>query len=851
MPRERCVTTAEVDHFVRGALDDQASSIIAAHIAQCCDCRARVKAVTKNLRFADRLTRRLGGDAATMTGPPAARFPDAGERYEVIGELGRGGSAVVYTARQRHPSRLVALKVLSVAHALDQRHALLIEREARILALLRHPNLAAIYDAGRTGDGRPYLVMELVEGVPLLDHADRAHLTVRQRLELLGKVCDAVAHAHQRGVIHRDLKPSNILVDDAGEPKVLDFGLARLFDPDESAPAMSAVSEIGTIAGTLPYMSPEQVRGDRESIDVRTDVYALGVVLYELLTGSLPYPIDRTNLPAAARSICDAAPIRPASLAAGVHGDLETIMLKALDKEPHRRYATVSSLADDLRRYLAGEAIAARPATLGYQLRRLIARHRLVFGSAAATALLLLTLTTALAVLAIRLDSQHRLAVTAQGNEALARRDAERQNRIAQAVNTFVADMLAAANPERSGQGRDTRIIDILDEAAAGLDGAFPDEPEIEAAIRFTLGSTYAALGQYAPGEEHLRAALQLRVRLSSGDTPELAQTMNKLGRVLQDTARYEEAEAMFREALAMNRRLFGAPHEEVAKLLSNLGWLLFLTNEFAEAEECLVESLEMRLTLHGEEHSSTATTMNNLAAVLMRTGRPEKAEPLFRRSMEIDRALRGEEHINIAYTMANHAMVLADLGRLEEAETTQRDALARMRRLLGEEHFSIALTTHNLGSMVRRQNRPDEAEPLYREALDIYARVVGEDHPRVADTLEHLGQILAQRGNDADAEPLLRRALDIRRMRLPAAHQSVITLHLDLSAILARTQREQQAVQMLGEALSEMRRADAPPDLRRRALTDLIELETSLGRLDQAQAHRAELEALEGAAEP
>lgn len=860
MPREQCVTTADAEHFVRGLLDEEASSVISAHLTSCADCRGRIDAVGRNLRFAERLTRRLRPASDPGAGLADRRFPDVGDRYEIVSELGRGGSAVVYKARQRQPSRFVAVKILSVAQFLDRGQARLVEREARVLALLRHPNLAAVHDAGRTGDGRPYLVMELVEGVSLLDHAARDQLTTRQRLGLFLKVCEAVAHAHRRGVIHRDLKPTNILVARAdgppadaagdagsGEPKVLDFGLARLLDADESAPAPSGASEIGTIVGTVPYMSPEQVRGDRDAIDVRTDVYALGVVLYELLTGLLPYAVDRASLPAAARTICEAPPRRPASVMPSLRGDLETIMLKALEKEPDRRYSTVSALADDLRRFLAGEPIAARPATLGYQLGRLIARHRAAFSAVAAAAAILVTLTIALAVQAVRLETRHQEALDARRSESIARTEAEHQARIARAVNTFLNDMFTSANPERRGEARETKVIDVLDDAATALDQAFADEREVEAGVRLMLGGTYAALGQYAPAEEQLAAALQLRRLLSPADHEELAQIMNKLGRVLQDTGRYDEAEGLFRESLAMKRRLLGAESTEVAKLLNNLGWLLFLKGEFPEAEARLREALDLRLALLGEEHGDVASTLNNLAVVLMRTRRLEEAERMFRRSIEIDRRQRGEEHINIVYTMANHAMVLADLGRLDEAETAQRDALDRMRRILGEEHFSVALTTHNLAWMIRRQDRPQEAEPLYRQALDVYARVVPEDHPRIADTCAHLGAILAARGACESAEPFLRRSLDIRRARLGLTHPSAIEVALQLAEALHRLGRPNEAADLLTPAVEQLRLADPPPvDLLRTVLILLVDVEDASGRTEDASAHREALRRLD-----
>lgn len=376
---------------------DQGTPEFQAHLAQCEHCRLVVSEFSTGL------------DAvAAASEPPDRPLPDHVGPYQIVRRLGEGGMGVVYEARQQTPNRLVALKVVRGGRHVDEYRIRLFEREAQALARLRHRGIAAVYQAGRDDDGQPFFAMELVRGIPLTKYARQQALSRRERLSLFQKVCDAVTHAHLRGVIHRDLKPSNILVDSSGEPKILDFGLARITDPDQAA--LTVTLQGGRIMGTLPYMSPEDARGDRDAVDVRSDVYSLGVVFYELMTDALPYDVQGTSLPDAVRIICEQTPTTPVSRDRSLRGDLNTILLKSLEKTPARRYQSVAELHDDIKRYVANQPIRARRPNVVYHLRKFVARHP--YSSLFALALLGVVMTTRVWVESISERSSHDLQMT-------------------------------------------------------------------------------------------------------------------------------------------------------------------------------------------------------------------------------------------------------------------------------------------------------------------------------------------------------------------------------------------------------------------------------------------------------
>src|SRR5450755_835930 len=452
---------------------------------------------------------------------PSEGLPGEIGGFRILGKLGEGGMGIVFEAEQKNPSRRVALKVVRGGHFVDESHLRMFRREAETLARLVHPNIAAIYEVGRTDDGQQFFTMELVSGQTLsayvrerLGGSRPTREQLRERLRLFDTICGAVNYAHQRGVIHRDLKPSNIVVTGSGDVKILDFGLARITDADVAA--ATVMTEVGTVWGTLPYMSPEQARGDSRDIDLRADVYSLGVVLYELLSGRYPYDTQNVSMVQGLLAIVEAAP-RPLKKAEGgesLDADLSTIAAKAPEKEPDRRYQSAAALGEDVERYLASQPILAHPPSTMYQLRKLVARHKISFAAAGGIAVLLVALAVTMVVQAERVRRE--------------RDRAESEAAKASAINGFLKDALGAADPWSKGS-RNVTLLDALRQAQAKAHVAFLHQPLVEAAVLQTIGVTLANLAEYGEAEKALRKALGLRIAAAGRQSAEAAESWTAL----------------------------------------------------------------------------------------------------------------------------------------------------------------------------------------------------------------------------------------------------------------------------------------------------------------------------------
>jgi len=753
----------------------------------------------------------------TVSGPsirPASDDPAQPEtigKYRIVGKLGRGGMGVVWEAEQEHPRRRVALKVMRREHVVDELHIRMFRREAETLARLEHPNIAAIYESGHTDDGHDYFAMELVRGLTLdrwlaarPTRVDEAEIGLR--LRVFGTICDAVQYAHQRGVIHRDLKPSNIIV--TGETasstaatgsrsppalKILDFGLARITDSDIAA---TLVSEVGVIKGTLPYMSPEQARGDVAAIDVRADVYALGVILYELLTGRRPYDVSRAALAEAVRVICEQPP-RPLrdswSGARRPDRDLETIVGKGLEKEADRRYGSAGELRDDVDRYLGSQPILARSPSAMYQLTKMVQRNRLGAAFAATVSVLVVALAVTMTVQAGRIARERDRAETEAGKT--------------RAVNRFMSDTLSAANPW--GAGYDVPVAEVLDQAAERIPESFPDQPLVEAEVRHTIGTAYRNLGRYDRARPLRERAFDIRTRLLGGDEPATINTLSALAELAWRDSRYDQAVDLGRQLLERHRRVYGAPSVEVAGSLEDLGRILTDAGRFDEAAPVVEEALAMNLEVHGEVSLEAAACYENMATLIQLSRRDYvAAEELARKALEIRRAVSDSETMDMASSVNNLGVLLLLQGRHDEASSVLHEAVDISRRVGGNRHPELARSLENLGNVYYRQREFDRTLEMLGEVMTMRTEVLGEDSPDVARTLNNMGMVYNGAGQPERAEEYLRRAAAGLRRAYGPDHPDVASSHWSLAHVLWGQRKLAEAEVELREAVAIAERA-------------------------------------------
>ncbi len=671
-------------------------------------------------------------EAAARMEPPTAT-PEAGTndlvgstvgQYDLRRVIGTGGMGTVYEAAQDHPNRLVALKVLHRGAASSQMVARF-RHEAEILGRLRHPNIAQVHEAGTfdSGEGaRPYFAMEFVRGRPLQRHCDEEKLGTQERLQLFVKICDAVQCAHHHGVIHRDLKPDNILVDEFGEPKVLDFGVARITDSDIKATTLR--TDIGQLIGTVPYMSPEQVTGDPHELDTRSDVYTLGVVLYELLCGRLPYKLLEKSIPEAARVIREDDPTPLSSVNRVFRGDLETIVAKALEKDKDRRYQTAAELSADIRHFLADEPIFARPASTFYQLRKFTRRNRALVVGIAAVFVVLTAGAVVSTVLAI--------------GQARARADAQRQADVAKAVNAFLTDdMLTAGDLLRGSRGGLT-VANMLEQAGTKIESRFEGEPLAELTIRLAFGWAYYRLGNLKGALPHLEAAYELsRETLGEGDVITL-EAMHRLGVVYYRLQQNGDAEPLLSSVVKQRRNL----PEERLRLLWSVHYLGLLRRNLGlldEAETLVREAYEGKKALLGDEAVATLVAMHSLISIYMAQDRYEDAERLCIQSLEKRIQRFGDDHWLTAQTRLSYGQLFVRQHRFDEAEPLVRQALAVYQQKLPEDHFFRLGARVVLGYVLHGQGAYEDAETEYTEALERATEIQGPGHPILKGVLRSL----------------------------------------------------------------------------------------------------------------
>lgn len=753
-------------------------------------------------------------------------------RYKILEKIGEGGFGEVYAAEQREPViRRVALKILKAG--MDTKAVLArFKAERQALALMDHANIARVLDAGVTESGRPFFAMQLVKGEPITSYCDRHTLSARKRLALFIPICDAVQHAHHRGIIHRDIKPSNILVtitDGEAIAQVIDFGIAKAISG--SLTDETLYTRAGHFMGTPAYMSPEQAESSLD-VDTRTDVYSLGVVLYELLSGELPFDAValREKSPSEIQRILrEEDPPKPSArvstsderssetarrfrtesrtLARQLRGELDWIVLKAMEKDRTRRYETANALAQDIERHLRNQPVLAGPPGQRYRISKFVRRNRT---AVTAGLLVVAALLTGVAFAVVGLGR----AVKAERVALEEAHKAQSEREIAEAVNEFLNnDLLAAVAPSaESGRGRDVLMRDVLDEAAKRIDeasqpgGRFENKPLVEAAVRTTLGDTYRQLGEYNTADPHLTRALVLREAELGPEHPETLNLVSNLGNVRFRQGRYEEARELLQRSMEIRRRVLGENHIHTAWSIHDLGNIYLVTTEYEKAEVLYKEALKKKQELLGEDHWDTMLTMNNLGILYKDQHRLDEAEALSRQALELQRHARGPEHPETIMLMDNLADLLREKGSYAASESLYFETLEISKRVLGGEHPHTLLAFGGLAQVYIELQRLEEAESYARKNMEISRHTLGEEHPRTLNGFDLVARVLQEQSLYEEAETLYRQALQIRIANSGSEHRTSLRSSVHVATVLRLRGRIEQSEQLTLRAFASQR---------------------------------------------
>ncbi len=687
------------------------------------------------------------GFPSAVTELPASRQPFTGPgshigRYHLKRLLGSGGMGAVYEAVQEQPRRTVALKIMK--RGIASRSALRrFEYEAQLLARLRHPGIAQVFEAGTHDDGTgpvPFFALEYIPGArTLTEHAREKNLSTRQRLELFTLVCDAVHHGHQKGIIHRDLKPPNILVDSLGQPKIIDFGVARATDSDLAVTTLQ--TDIGQLVGTLQYMSPEQTDADPHDIDTRSDVYTLGVVLFELLCDRPPYKMDSASVIEAATVVRGQAPTRPSTINKALRGDIETIVLKTLEKDRDRRYRSAAQLADDIHRYLRAEPIAARPPSVVYQARMFARRHRVLVGAG-----LIVGAALVLAVVGIAWG-------LVQAKAARVQAQTEADN--AKAISDFLRGILILPSPAIA-QSHKFTVEDALDIASGKISSGLVGKGDVEADIRSIIGSTYRSLGDYEAAEAHLQAAADLRVKAHGDTDPTALSIMSQIAGVKTSRGKGEEAVAILRRVLELQTSKLGINSPETLRTTSELAWSLYGRRDLIESERLFRRLLDGSRIAFGPDAPETIKAMSTLAMTLIDLRRLDEAQTLTESAMERGKVALGERHPDYLYSQNIRAWLLRNQGKYAESIEIYKRLTAMADIVMKPDHPYALYWKSGMAWTMVLAKRPAEAEPVFRQTLEVQRRRLGPDHPDTLDAQVGLGRSLLELGNFEESEALL-----------------------------------------------------------------------------------------------
>ena len=734
---------------------------------------------------------------------------DAGARvgpYRVIHQLGRGGMGIVYRVERADGefAQVVALKLVRRGFDGDE-NTVRFRRERQILAQLDHPSIARLLDGGLHTDGRPYFAMELVEGEPITTYCDRRRLSIDARVQLFCRVCEAVQYAHGRLIVHRDLKPANIFVTTTGDLKLLDFGIAKLLTDDDPTQA-TELTRTGLRPLTPAYAAPEQLRG--EPVSTATDVYTLGVILFELLTAGRPFAaassaIERTPLEAeptkpshvvlrdrddapSIDEIAHARSVTPRALAARLAGDLDAIVLKALRREPQRRYIGAGALAEDMDRFLHGLPVAARPDGRRYRAGKFMRRHRV---GIAVTVSLMLSLLGGLAATAWQARAK-----TLEAQKA-------------EAVKAFLISIFQGADPVQAA-GREITLRQVLDEGADRVQRDLASQPAVQGELLTVLAGIYAELGITDRATPLTDQARDIHERLYGADSPLVATNLRQKASLALARSDADTADRFARAALEKHRRAYGNLHQEVAEDLEELADAARQRGRLADALAAAEESLRIRKAIYGNEHTLVAGSLNNLAVLRREQGRYEESAALYNQTIDLRRRLFGREHPLVALAVHNFAALQLFRGELEQAAASAQEALEQFRRFYGEGHPLTLTARNNLANIDRVLGRYDAADAGFRSVLDSWARTQGTDHPDAVVALASLGRIYRERGDLGRAEETLRDADERWHRRMGAAAPAGAVIRRNLGGALADRGHYDEAGRLLREVLARMRAA-------------------------------------------